>query len=324
LCAGIAVAGGVPVGAAGGIAVRGARPEDLLGQAHSAMHQARGAGAGTAVFDPAYRAGATARLRTERDLRFALERGELVVLYQPLLDVASGSIVGAEALVRWQHPERGLLPPGDFLPVAEQTGQIVALGEYVLLEACRQAVAWRDAGYPVRISVNVAADQFRRAAFVPAVTRALERSGLAPDALCLEITESALMRTTDERAWDLERLRHLGVHLAIDDFGTGYSSLAYLHELPVDELKIDRSFVSRLDGPGRDDHLVEAIIRMARALTLHVVAEGVETDDQLGRLTGLGCPTVQGYLIARPQPPADFVDLVAAERRAATAGRPVA
>jgi diguanylate cyclase (GGDEF)-like protein len=289
-------------------------PEQLTREASSAMYHARDTGDGWRMFDETLQARATTYLEIERDLRHAVDRGELFLQYQPLLEVSSGRIVGAEALLRWQHPERGLVPPLDFVPVAEQTGQIGAIGEFVLREACRQGARWAAAGHPLRISVNVAVEQFRNDDFPDTVERALADSGVEPGQFCIEITESSLMRSSAERAWDLARLRHLGVHLAIDDFGTGYSSLSYLHEMPVSELKIDRSFISRLDGQARDSHLVEAIIRMARALNLNVVAEGVETGDQLTHLAGLGCPWVQGYLISRPQPADDFISLLEAGR----------
>jgi diguanylate cyclase (GGDEF)-like protein len=275
--------------------------EQLLREADSAMRQAKRTARDWCLFDDALQARATSQLQVEHALRLALERGELFLHYQPLLDVATGRTVGAEALVRWQHPERGLVPPLEFIPVAEETGQIAAIGRFVLTRACQQAAAWAAAGHPLRISVNVAVDQLRQDDFPALVRQVLAETGLAPGQLCLEITESSLMREADHGAAELARLRQLGVHLAIDDFGTGYSSLSYLHQLPVDELKIDRSFISRLDQEGRDRHLVEAIIGMARALRLTVVAEGVETGEQLELLAGLGCQRAQGYLFAPPQ-----------------------
>jgi EAL domain-containing protein (putative c-di-GMP-specific phosphodiesterase class I) len=245
-------------------------------------------------------------LETERALRQALEDEQFLVHYQPLFDVATGRVAGAEALVRWQHPERGLVPPMEFVPVAEETGQIDAIGAFVLAEACAEASRWAAAGTPLTMSVNVAVGQLRDPGFVAAVRRALGVAGLPPSQLCLEVTESAMMRATGAESKALEALRELGVRLAIDDFGTGYSSLAYLHQLPVDELKIDRSFVNRMDTGNRDAHLVEAIMGMARALKLDVVAEGVETPDQLEFLADLGCQQAQGYLFSPPVPAATF------------------
>jgi diguanylate cyclase (GGDEF)-like protein len=291
----------------------------LLREADSAMYQAKRGGHEYLVFDQALQTRATQHLKIEQALRKGLERQELLVHYQPLLDISSGRIVGAEALVRWQHPEWGLVPPLDFIPIAEQTGQISAIGSFVLAEACRQAATWRAAGHHLRMSVNVAVDQLQHADFPEVVNQALAESGLPSESLCLEITESSLMRTSGRQSSTLNRLRNLGVQLAIDDFGTGYSSLSYVHQLPVDELKIDRSFISRLDGHDRDRHLVEAIIGMATALGLTVVAEGVESAGQLEALAELGCQLGQGYLFAPPQPPDGFTSLLQAQRAKAAA-----
>jgi diguanylate cyclase (GGDEF)-like protein len=291
--------------------------DQILREAHTAMREAKSTGRASCHFNHELQVRATQHLAVEHALWQALERDEFVVHYQPLLDVASRRIVGAEALVRWQHPERGLVPPMEFIPVAEATGQITAIGRFVLTQACEQAAAWTAAGHPLRISVNVAVDELHQDDFPDAVARVLSETGLAPRQLCLEITESSLMRATAQGSSALDRLRKLGVHLAIDDFGTGYSSLSYLHELPVDELKIDRSFIGRLDRDTRDKHLVEAIIRMADALGLAVVAEGVETDQQLQFLTSLGCALAQGYLFAAPQPADQFASLLDGESRRA-------
>jgi EAL domain-containing protein (putative c-di-GMP-specific phosphodiesterase class I) len=241
-------------------------------------------------------------LELERDLGLALERDELVLHYQPLVEIATGRVTGAEALVRWQHPERGMVPPLEFISAAESTGQIIDIGLLVLSRACEQAVRWAAAGEAIRVSVNVAVEQLRHGDFPDAVSEVLQRTGLPPDLLCLEITESSMMRSGDERATDLTRLRELGVHLAIDDFGTGYSSLSYLHQLPVDEIKIDRSFINRLGVDPRDNHLVEAIIGLANAMDLVIVAEGVETKEHLEFLADRGCQLAQGYLFSPPLP----------------------
>jgi EAL domain-containing protein (putative c-di-GMP-specific phosphodiesterase class I) len=203
----------------------------------------------------------------------------------------------------------------DFIPIAEATGQITAIGRFVLREACKQAAAWAAAGRPLRMSVNVAVDELSQDNFPDAVRQVLAETGLAPDKLCLEITESSLMRATAPSSSALAGLKRLGVKLAIDDFGTGYSSLSYLHEFPVDELKIDRSFIGRLDRDTRDKHLVGAIIGMAHALGLTVVAEGVETDQQLQFLGELGCQLAQGYLFAPAQPADRLLALVEGQHR---------
>ena len=293
--AGIVVKGAVGVTRAGAGATT---PEQLLREADSAMREARVTGRGWMVFDRAMQARATKHLEVEHDLWQALRRDQLRVHYQPLLEIGTGRIVAAEALVRWEHPERGPVPPLEFIPIAEETGQVGAIGGLVLQRACAQAAMWARAGYPLRVSVNVAVSQLRDPAFPEEVERSLAHARLAPERLCLEITESSLMRETGQGSAELARLKLLGVDLSMDDFGTGYSSLSYLHDLPVDELKIDRSFIGRLGRAGRDRHLVEAIVGMAQALDLTVVAEGVETEEQLQFLGELGCELAQGYLFA--------------------------
>jgi diguanylate cyclase (GGDEF)-like protein len=278
----------------------------LLREADSAMYEAKTKGDGWALSDQSQQARASEYLETERALRKAVEEAQLRVHYQPLLDIATGRLAGAEALVRWMHPTRGLVPPMEFIPVAEETGQIGAIGAYVLTEACAEAARWATAGHPLTVSVNVAVGQLRDPAFVASVQRALGAAGLPPSQLCLEVTESAMMRATGAETNALEELRRLGVRLAIDDFGTGYSSLSYLHQLPVDELKIDRSFINRIAAGNRDAHLVEAIMGMAHALDLAVVAEGVETAEQLEFLAELGCQQAQGYLFS-PAVPAEVL-----------------
>lgn len=277
-------------------------PDQMVRQAVAAMRYAKTSGHATWVYDETLDVRAGYQLHVERDLRRALEQGELVVHYQPLVDINRGAVVGAEALLRWEHPERGLVPPMEFIPVAEQSGQIQQIGAFVLERACREAASWAASGYPLRVSVNVAAAQLKSTGFARRVAEVLTQTGLPSHLLCLEITESSLMRADQRRTEDLVALRDLGVHLAIDDFGTGYSSLAYLHSLPVDELKIDRSFVNRLGSDYRDRHLVQAIIGMATALGLTVVAEGVETEEQLAYLGERGCDVAQGYLFAPAQP----------------------
>jgi diguanylate cyclase (GGDEF)-like protein/PAS domain S-box-containing protein len=296
-------------------------PDLVLRDADLAMFEAKARGRARAtVFDDALRGRARYRLETARALRLAIERTELVLHYQPVVDMRSGTMTGVEALVRWEHPDRGLISPGEFMPVAEETGLVVSLGAWVLDESCRQGAVWAadPAVGPIVVSVNLSARQFNDDALVPRVTRALQASGLPPRLLCLEITESAVMDDVDHTGEVLAQLRGLGVALSIDDFGTGYSSLSYLKQFPVDALKIDRSFVDGLGSESEDTQIVTAVVHLAHALGLTVVAEGVETTPQLEVLRNLGCERVQGYLIARPQPAADLIAWLH-DRRAASA-----
>jgi len=279
------------------------RPESLLRDADAAMYLAKDRGrARFEVFDEAMRDESTERLLLENALRRAPERGELRALYQPIVRLTDGSMVADEALVRWKHPERGLLEASQFVPLAEETGIIVPVGGWVLDEACRQAASWSGNGQAAAVSVNLSARQLSRPDLVETVADALESSGLNPDRLWLEITESVLMEDADMAVRALERLRALGVHLCVDDFGTGYSSLAYLRRFPVDALKVDQSFVAGLGRDPEDSAIVEAVVSMAHSLRLSVVAEGVETDEQLARLRELGCELAQGFLFAAPVP----------------------
>ena len=253
------------------------------------------------------------RLKLENDLRKAVERGELLLEYQPRLELASGAIVGAEALVRWEHPVLGRIPPGRFIPVAEETGSIVAIGEWVLREACRQTAAWDRAGLPpLTISVNLSAVQFARQGLPAVIRETAAAAGLAPGRLELEVTESALMRNPAEAVRVLTELKQFGVLVSIDDFGTGYSSLAQLRQLPVDVLKIDRSFVQHIVEDAEDRAIAETVVSLARAIEVAVVAEGVETAEQDQALRSMGCDFVQGYHYARPMPAAALADLLAA------------
>jgi diguanylate cyclase (GGDEF)-like protein len=306
------------LGAAIGVAVADrntAEVGQLLREADTAMQHAEQTTQPWSVFEVALHRHASQRMRDEEALRRALNGNELVVWYQPLHHVATGSLVGAEALVRWQHPQRGLVPPNEFIPLAEESGQVVPIGRFVLREACRQAADWAEAGHPIRVSVNVAVEQLHDANFRRHVDAALGDAGLPPGSLCLEITESSIMSEIGTAVGVLEGLRHIGVHVAIDDFGTGYSSLSYLPRLPVSELKIDRSFVSRLDADTGERHLVKAIIAMAGALELTVVAEGVETIDQLETLADLNCNLAQGYLLGKPMPGQVFAAHLSERRR---------
>jgi diguanylate cyclase (GGDEF)-like protein/PAS domain S-box-containing protein len=291
------------------------RPEALLRDADAAMYLAKDRGrARFELFDEAMRDESTERLLLENALRRAPERGELRALYQPIVRLTDGSMVAAEALVRWDHPERGLLEASQFVPLAEETGIIVPVGAWMLDEACRQAASWSGDGDAAAVSVNLSARQLSRPDLVDVVDRALRESGLNPDRLWLEITESVLMEDPDAAVNALERLRALGVHLSVDDFGTGYSSLAYLRRFPVDALKVDRSFVAGLGRDPEDSAIVEAVVSMAHSLGLSVIAEGVETDGQLARLRDLGCELAQGFYFAAPVPSSALDRLTARAR----------
>ncbi|RSM73118.1 diguanylate cyclase [Actinoplanes sp. ATCC 53533] len=281
--------------------------DQLLRNADLAMYRAKSAGgAGLAAYDPGMLTGLVERLELEADLRLALERAELTLHYQPTVDLRTGEIVGFEALVRWQHPTRGMIPPLDFIGIAEATGLIVPLGRWVLTEACRQAVAW-GAGRTRRLkmAVNVSVRQFEHGDLSAMVAEVLAETGMPVDQLCLEMTESVLLTDTDENLTQLQRLKALGVTLAMDDFGTGYSSLAYLRRYPMDILKIDRSFVDRLGGDREDEALVRTIVRLGRNLGMTTVAEGIEEAAQLAILRDLECDLAQGYFLSRPLPAAE-------------------
>ena len=280
------------------------RPDDLLRNADVAMYRAKRNGrACYEIFDPSMHALALERLELERDLRQAIERNEFITHYQPKLDLATGRIVEMEALVRWEHPERGVTLPGEFIPLAEETGLVVPIGRWVLRQACQQMRAWHERfadHAPETISVNLSAVQLRMPGLAEEIESVLSETGLDPSRLCLEITESVVMDNADQAMETLARLKQTGVRLAIDDFGTGYSSLSYPKRFPVDTLKIDRSFVNELDGADESAVIVGVTIRLAHALGMRVVAEGVETQDQLDRLRDLECDLAQGYHIARP------------------------
>jgi diguanylate cyclase (GGDEF)-like protein/PAS domain S-box-containing protein len=292
-----------------------ARPTGLLRDADAAMYLAKDRGrARFEVFDEAMRDESTERLVMENALRRASERGELRALYQPIIRLSDGAMIAAEALVRWDHPERGLLEASKFVPLAEETGIIVSIGAWMLEEACRSATTWPGNGQKPAVSVNLSARQLGQADLVDTVGAALAHSGLDPDRLWLEITESTLMDDADTAVAALRSLRALGVHLSVDDFGTGYSSLAYLRRFPVDSLKVDQSFVAGLTDDPEDSAIVEAVVSMAHSLRLSVVAEGVETDEQLARLRDLGCELAQGFYFAAPVPTSALEPLRAGTR----------
>jgi diguanylate cyclase (GGDEF)-like protein len=289
----------------------------LLKHADIAMHAAKGPGRNTYVFySGELNARSMERLTLEHGLRRAVERNELVLYYQPQVDVASGRILGVEALMRWRHPEIGLIMPGRFIPLAEETGLICQLGDWALSEACRQAVAWDAAGMPaVTVSVNVATPQFRLVEFPDVVRRALDSSGLDPARLMLELTESMLMERTEQVIALLGQIKAMGVGLSLDDFGTGYSSFSYLKRLPLDEIKIDRAFVADMAGDPQSAAIVAAILALAEGLGLTIVAEGVETEAQLAHLAAHACQTYQGYYFSPPVPPDAILKLFAENRR---------
>ncbi len=284
---------------------------DMLRRADTAMYRAKSEGRGRhATFDDQMREQVTERLSIEAGLRRALDQGELCVHYQPEVCIADGQIIGAEALIRWQHPDRGLLPAAAFITVAEETGFVTEIGEMVLETACHEAVDWPDPSSVLR--VNFAAAQLQRHRTVAVVRDALTRSGLPAERLCVEITESAMMEDVRQAEDVLHRLKGLGVQIAVDDFGTGFSSLAYLKRFPVDALKIDRTFVDGLDGADSDDTFVRSIISLADALGLDVVAEGVENEAHIEALSRLGCRRAQGYYFGRPMPATELRSLFAA------------
>ncbi len=292
-------------------------PEELLREAEIAMVRAKDDPTHRVLlFEPTMSAAMLERIDLENDLRSALVRGELRCHYQPIVNLHDGRIVGFEALVRWQHPTRGLIPPLSFIPMAEETGLIAPLGRWVLETACRQAVAWRGrtTGAPLVMSVNLSARQFIQADLVDEVSGILTMTGLDANELELEITESVLMDQSESGVRTLRRLRELGVRLVLDDFGTGYSSLSYLKHLPLDTIKIDRSFVVGLDGQA-DRSIVEAVVALAHGLGIGVVAEGIETETQHRQLIELGCDLGQGYLFSPPVPGPDATRLLKARRK---------
>jgi len=293
------------VGASIGIALAdlGVNADALLAQADAAMYQAKSEGKGRhVVFHPALVAAAAELLALESDLSLAMANGEFTLAYQPIVAVGSGMVESVEALLRWHHPTRGLVPPAKFIPLAETSGLIVALGRWVLDEACRAAAAWPrgPTGARIGITVNVSGRQLDDPSLPTYVAEALAASGLPGSQLTLEITESVLMRDTEATLTTLRALKELGVRLAIDDFGTGYSSLRYLQQFPVDVLKIDKSFVDGVARGGRDAALGRTIVALAETLGLRTVAEGIEDSAQRERLRVMGCDMGQGYLFARP------------------------
>jgi diguanylate cyclase (GGDEF)-like protein len=294
------------------VAPAGGDAEELLRDADVAMYQAKNGGKDRVeLFSQATRKLILRRLQLEQDLRDALGRGGLAVHFQPQVELHTGRVVGAEALARWPHPDEGWISPAEFIPVAEETGLIVPLGAWVLDEACRRLAAWRALQISLSVTVNLSVHQLADPELPARVRGSLSRWNLPPEALCLELTESALMGAGEAPLARLGELKELGIYLAVDDFGTGYSSLGALKRLPVEVLKVDRSFIDGLGTEPEDSAIVAAVLSLAHALGLHVVAEGVETELQASQLAALGCPVAQGFLFARAVTPEELPALVA-------------
>jgi diguanylate cyclase len=280
--------------------LHGARPH-LLANAHAAMRAAKAAGGGAfAEYEPSMGVNVREQAELAHELRTAVERRELELVYQPKIDAVSLQITAAEALLRWNHPRRGVVSPGVFIPVAERHGLIGAIGNWVIEEACRQAAEWREQGLRMRVAVNLSGYQVRQHDLVDRIEAALKTHRLVPSRFTCEITESVAMEDTKVTQQAFDRLRNAGVHVSIDDFGTGYSSLASLRRLPAAELKIDRAFVSDLETSHDSRAIVTAVVQMAHSMDLRVVAEGVETEAQRDLLVLLGCDELQGFLFAKP------------------------
>jgi EAL domain-containing protein (putative c-di-GMP-specific phosphodiesterase class I) len=288
--------------------------ETLIKNADTAMYQAKENGRQSyQFFKPAMNVRAVERQAIEESLRRALERREFALHYQPRINLKTGEITGAEALIRWTHPIRGLVSPAQFIPIAEDCGLILPIGKWVLGEACRQARAWLDAGLLLgTMAVNISAIEFRDEGFLEGVFATLQDAGLDPKSLELELTESVLMKHAESTASLLETLRGRGVKMAVDDFGTGYSSLSYLRKFPIDTLKIDQSFVRQITTIPDETTIVTAVISMGRSLKLRVVAEGVETQAQMEFLQAHECDEAQGYYFSPPVPPQQFAKLLVA------------
>jgi len=252
----------------------------------------------------------------DNNMREALHQRQFVLHYQPKARIDTGEITGAEALIRWLHPTRGLIPPADFIPFAEESGFIVALGTWVLQEACRQIKAWLDTGLRIPVAVNLSARQLKSDGVVSVIQGAIERAGIDPRLLEVELTETALIEDEDKALRVLQAIRALGICVYLDDFGTGHSSLSRLAKFPIDVLKVDRSFVSRLDSDVKSLALTKSIVLIGKTLGMKLMAEGVETQAQLTRLTEMGCDFIQGYLISKPVPAAQFAEVFTRSRDA--------
>jgi diguanylate cyclase (GGDEF)-like protein len=298
------------------------RGDDLLAHAEAALVTSKRQGGGRVLFfEPGMSDSMKERLALENDLRRALAAHEFEIHYQPQVSTRTGRILSVEALLRWRHPQKGLIAPSSFIPLAEQTGLIVPLDAWVLREACRQARAWsEEAGLNLKMAVNLSAMQFRCPDVLDTIVSAVQAAGLEPRTLEIELTESALMIDPDKSASALKLLRSMGVSIAIDDFGTGYSSLSYLRRLPIDKLKIDRSFIRDLPTSPMDESIVRAIVSLAHSVGLQVVAEGVETAEQLERVRALDCDQWQGYYCCPPQPAAELAARLAGDASISATG----
>jgi EAL domain-containing protein (putative c-di-GMP-specific phosphodiesterase class I) len=286
-----------------------------LKNADMALYGAKADGRGTyRFFEPEMDARMKARRELEMDLRKALANGEFELHYQPLVNLETNAVTGFEALLRWNHPVRGLISPADFIPIAEETGIIVPVGEWVLRQACQEAVNWPD---DVKVAVNLSPVQLKNKNFVELVINVLASSGLPADRLQLEITETVLMQNTFNTLATLQKLRALGVQIALDDFGTGYSSLSYLRSFPFDKIKIDRSFVQDLSNSKEPLAIVHAVAGLAKSLNMVSTAEGVETNEQRDALQSLGCVEMQGYLFSRPRPSGEVAEVLLQAQAAA-------
>jgi predicted signal transduction protein with EAL and GGDEF domain len=292
----------------------------LIKAADVAMYRAKETGRNNFLYySPQMNVHTLERLELESDLRHALAQGELLLHYQPKVELATGRISGIEALLRWKHPIRGLVPPKEFIPLAEETGLIVPIGEWVLATACAQTKVWQDEGHSnISVAVNLSARQFGDPMLLPKLTRIIRDSGLHPSMLELEITESMVMSHGESAVAVLESLKSIGVQIALDDFGTGYSSLAYLKRFPIDTLKIDRSFIQDIPADSDDKKITRAIIAMAHSMRLKVVAEGVETAEQLSFLRTQRCDAVQGYILYRPLAAEAVAEVLELDRRGET------
>ena len=307
---------GASIGIAHGSAAY-AHPEDILRDADTALYRAKAQGRGRCVeFDGSMHDRAVELLELETSLRRALERKEFQLHYQPVVSLSTGQITGAEALLRWNHPERGLVPPMEFIPLAEETGLIVEIGAWVLREACRQMKEWQErlAQPHLEIGVNLSSRQFQGPGLVAEVAEVLRATGLSPRSLRLEVTESLLMDKHPNVAQTMTELRAMGVRIDLDDFGTGYSSLSYLHQFPIDTLKIDRSFIHRIGASDDALEIVNTILALASSLDMEVVAEGVETEQQLEQLRKMHCAYAQGYHLSRPVEAPQFETLIGTGR----------